>query len=128
MTNRSDKSTFRFLFDAADPENVVSQRNTSTVAPQALFLLNNKFAQDCAGDLARRLLSMDEPDTHRITRAYALLYGRPPTEIETEMGLRFIGASTGLDDAAPDSVDKVPRAWQDYCQALLCANELVYLN
>ncbi len=44
MTVCSDKAGFPFLFDTADPENIVDQRTISTVAPQALFLLNNPFA------------------------------------------------------------------------------------
>ena len=43
MTIRSDRSSFGPLFDAADSTAIVDKRTVSTVAPQALFLLNNPF-------------------------------------------------------------------------------------
>ena len=44
MTIRSDRADYRSLFDAADPTGIVDKRIDSTVAPQALFLMNNPFA------------------------------------------------------------------------------------
>ena len=46
MTIRSDRSSFGPLFDAADSTAMVDTRVVSTVAPQALFLLNNPFVLD----------------------------------------------------------------------------------
>src|SRR4029077_7373668 len=43
LTVRSDRSGFRPLFDVADSTALVDTRTVSTVAPQALFLLNNPF-------------------------------------------------------------------------------------
>ena len=45
MTIRSDRTGFGPLFDAADSTAPVSVRTVSTVAPQALFLLNHPFAK-----------------------------------------------------------------------------------
>ncbi len=42
-TIRSDRSGFGPLFDTADPTAPVEKRTISTVAPQALFLLNHPF-------------------------------------------------------------------------------------
>ena len=44
MTVRSDRSGFGPLFDVADPTAPIDRRTVSTVAPQALFLLNHPFA------------------------------------------------------------------------------------
>ena len=52
MTIRSDRSTFRELFDAADSTAIIDKRSESTVAPQALFLLNHPFAVEQAKALA----------------------------------------------------------------------------
>src|SRR5262249_50048711 len=41
MTVRSDRSGFGPLFDVADPTAPVDRRTISTVAPQALFLMNH---------------------------------------------------------------------------------------
>ncbi|MBY0460477.1 MAG: PSD1 and planctomycete cytochrome C domain-containing protein, partial [Gemmataceae bacterium] len=43
QTARWDRSNFATLFDAANPDAAVEKRDVSTVAPQALFLLNHEF-------------------------------------------------------------------------------------
>ena len=48
------------VFDFANPSLVVGRRDASTVAPQALFLMNSRFAKEQAKSAARRLLA--EPD------------------------------------------------------------------
>jgi hypothetical protein len=40
-TIRADRATYQMLFDAADPTAIVEKRVESTVAPQALWLLNH---------------------------------------------------------------------------------------
>ena len=42
------------VFDFADPSIVVGRRNVSTVAPQALFLMNNPFVLEQAQAAAKR--------------------------------------------------------------------------
>src|SRR4029077_11491448 len=91
MTIRSDRSGFGPLFDMADSDSPVATRTVSTVAPQALFLLNHPFVLQQKSALARRILQDTRtPDNKtKIIHAYELLYGRPPTEEETEIGLEF---------------------------------------
>ena len=70
------------VFDFADPSMVVGRRNVSTVAPQALFLMNHPFvARPGPRHAARRLLAEPGPrrSTARVDRAYRLALGRPPT-------------------------------------------------
>ena len=52
MTIRSDRTGYRMLFDATDPTAIADSRNDSTVAPQALFLMNNPFVIEQASHLA----------------------------------------------------------------------------
>ncbi len=115
MTVRSDRSGFGPLFDVADPTAPADHRNVSTVAPQALFLMNHPFAREQAKGLARRLAAGQGSDAERIGRAYVLLYGRPATEEEVKVGLALVGAGGEA-------------AWAEYCQVLLCANEFVYMD
>jgi hypothetical protein len=115
MTIRSDRSNYRMLFDAADPTAIVDQRIDSTVAPQALFLMNDPFVADRAKSLADRVKKQrlaDDPS--RIDWLYHLLYGRPATDRETQIGLSMLRSGPG--------------AWPRYCQVLLCANEFVYAD
>ena len=44
------------VFDFADPSMVTGRRNVSTVAPQALFLMNHPFVIEQSRAAARRLL------------------------------------------------------------------------
>ncbi|MCG3195756.1 MAG: hypothetical protein GHCLOJNM_00223 [bacterium] len=117
-TVRSDRATYGALFDAADPTAIVDRRTESTVAPQALFLLNNSLPLQLTQELAERMLGTPAANTsERIARLYWLLYGRPPTAEEVELGIGFL-------ENGPTS----RRIWAEYCQVLLCANEFVYVD
>jgi hypothetical protein len=63
-------------FDFADPSTVVGRRNISTVAPQALFLMNHPFIMEQAEFAARRLPLGSELE--RIAYAYLATLGRKP--------------------------------------------------
>jgi hypothetical protein len=95
----------------------VDRRTSSTVAPQALFLLNNPFAQGQVRALARRVVAGGAGEGGRVRRAYALLYGRPPGAEELAVARAFL-AQAGGDE----------RAWEEYCQVLVCANEFLYVD
>jgi hypothetical protein len=118
MTIRSDRSGFGPLFDIADSDAPEATRTVSTVAPQALFLLNHPFIMEQKSALARRILEITGASIkERMDRAYLLLYGRPPSDEESQIGIDFL-ARAGSDS------DK----WQAYCEILLCANEFIYVD
>ena len=110
------------LFDAADPVGIVEKRTDSTVAPQALFLLNHPFVLAQAKTLVQRL-NREGPsdDRGKIEWLYQLLYGRPPGEDEIKIGRAAIASASSGSDSTPE-------AWHQYCQVLLCANEFVYVD
>jgi hypothetical protein len=118
MTVRSDRSGFGPLFDTADPTAQVDKRTISTVAPQALFLLNNPFMLEQTRALAKRGLDAGRDDRARIDRVYTLLYGRPPSPEETTVGGDFLKRAGGGGE----------QAWQEYAEILLCANEFIYVD
>jgi hypothetical protein len=115
MTIRSDRAGFGPLFDVADPTAPVDKRTISTVAPQALFLLNNSFLLEQTRVLAKRIVAAEKTDRGRIEWSYALLYGHPPSSEEVRIGLDFLRR-------AGES------GWEEYCQVLLCANEFCYVD
>jgi hypothetical protein len=121
MTIRSDRTSFGPLFDAADPTAMIDTRTVSTVAPQALYLLNNAFVLDAARGLARRL-EADRPGDvpGKIDRAYSILFGRPAADDERALGALSLEefAKSGGKDAA----------WPAYCHVLLCTNEWIYVD
>src|SRR5262249_34952330 len=96
QTVRQDRGNFSTLFDAANPEQSVERRSISTVAPQALFLLNSSFVQMQARSLARKLVEQFPGDeAMRIDRAYRLLFGRPPRAEEVDIGRSFLARAAG---------------------------------
>ena len=116
MTIRSDRSGYRTLFDAADPNTIAEKRTDSTVAPQALFLLNHPFVLDQAGALAAALQKTSLPDdAARVDWLYRRLFCRPPTAAESEVALRL------LRDAGAEP-------WPALCHVLLCSNEFLYID
>jgi hypothetical protein len=107
-------------FDFADPSMVVGRREASTVAPQALFLMNHPFILEQSHHAARRLLA--EPgldDRGRIDRAYRLTLGRPPTESELRIGLDCV------DEVTPADEEEV---WGMLFQALFASIDFRYAN
>jgi mono/diheme cytochrome c family protein/uncharacterized coiled-coil protein SlyX len=114
QTVRQDRSNFSTLFDAANPEQPVEKRAVSTVAPQALFLLNSAFVQAQSKHLAQRLHELGAgDDAARIDQLYRWLYGRSAKAKEIEIGRGFL---------------KSGDAWTDYVHLLLCSNEFVYID
>ena len=78
-------------FDFANPSLVVGRRDVSTVAPQALFLLNHPFVREQAERTARRLLSDRDADLRtRLDLAYRLTLSRSPTAAEMQLGEQFL--------------------------------------
>ncbi len=64
-------------FDFGDPNLVNGRRNVSTVATQALYLMNSPFVREQARQAARALLDVPGLDeSGRLERAYRLALGR----------------------------------------------------
>ncbi len=113
MSIRSEHGTFLDLFDAANSSGLVDTRTVSTVAPQALFLMNHPFVIDRAKALVERVRRDKSGDEGaKINRLYLLLYGRPVTTPEREIGLRAVRE----------------QGWETYCQVLLCSSEFIYVD
>jgi len=120
QTARWDRSNFATLFDAANPDASVEKRTVSTVAPQALFMINHDFVQNQAGHLAGRLLREAPGDAAaRIDRAYELLFSRPARAEELEIARNLIAQIGG---------PETETAWRDFAHVLLCSNEFVYVD
>jgi hypothetical protein len=120
QTARWDRSNFATLFDAANPDASVERRTVSTVAPQALFMINHDFVQAQAGHLAGRLLREASGDeAARIDRAYEILFSRPAHAEELNIGRNLIAKFGGPDTEA---------AWRDFAHVLLCSNEFIYVD
>jgi hypothetical protein len=129
MTQRLQRHPFLGLFDAPDANTSTDQRTSSTVPPQALFLMNNPFVVEQAESLARRLL-VEEPEAEAcVDRAIRLAWGRPSTPAEREKGARYLDdcrAKLSAADVPADSRELEARA--SFARVLFCANEFVYVD
>jgi hypothetical protein len=111
MTVRSDRTSYRMLFDAADPTAIIDRRIDSTVAPQALFLMNHPFTEA----RAKRLAVESAKAKDRVGWLYMKLFSRPPESDEVEVAKNFVKRH-------PEN------GWEQYCHALLCSNDLFYVD
>ncbi len=87
-------------FDFADPSLPSGVRNTSTVAPQALYLLNDDWVKSTATQAAKRLLRETElTDEARIVRVFRLTLGRSPTPGERELTMTLVKETASPEEA-----------------------------
>jgi hypothetical protein len=104
-------------FDLASPDVSTAQRHTTTVPQQALFLLNSPFILEQAAQLLKRPeIASAQSTAQRIECLHRLLYGRSADRDEIAAGVRYLGAENST------------RAWEDYAQVLMLANEFVFID
>lgn len=130
-------------FDRPDTNASCPRRNHSTIAPQALILLNSEFSLAAARDLTGYLISQVGDDAGKqIDLVYQRTLGRPPAVDEQVVALRFLAEeATKLKDtgravselavprALPEGFDPyVAAALTDFCLALFNLNEFVYVD
>ncbi|HLJ54980.1 MAG TPA: DUF1549 domain-containing protein [Chthonomonadaceae bacterium] len=116
-------------FDYGDPSMVNAKRSTTTVAPQALFVMNSPFVIEQARAFAAALRAEAPDDASRIRLAYLRAYSRPPTSEETRRAQAYLTAYTGkLASTEPDSGKRSEAAMASLCQLFLASNEFIYVN
>jgi len=67
--------------------------------------------------LAERIQKEEKEEQAQVARAYAILYGRAPTEEETRIGLSFLA----------EKGEGIPR-FQQYAQVLLSSHEFIQVR
>ncbi len=113
------------MFDVANPNLVVGQREVTTVPAQALYLLNNTWVVDQSKHMAQRLLAaQNSDDAGRVELAFRLAFARPATAAEKERSLAFLRDAT----AALGGDGKKDEAWASFCQALFASAEFRYVE
>lgn len=118
---------FFAIFDYPDPGMLTGQRAQTTVAPQALFLMNSPFVVEQARHFAERVQPLAADDTRRLRAAYTIALARPPTDAETRAALAFLDRDTAALTTAGDPAPRTA-AWSRLCQALLASNDFLYLR
>ncbi len=119
-------------FDGPDAQASCGRRENTTVAPQALALLNDRFVRARAMDFAQRVEKMAGAETEAQVRlAWRLALGREPSAAELETGTAFISArlqQRSMRDSGKPKTDRQNLALADLCQAIFAMNEFVYVD
>jgi hypothetical protein len=109
-------------FDKPDTNFSCPRRNRSTIAPQALMLLNSKLSLDAAKGLTALLEESKDASSidakRKIELAYLRTLSRRPSAAEEKLATEFLGNSSG-DEAA---------ALTDLCLTLFNLNEFLYVD
>jgi hypothetical protein len=115
------------VFDMANPDQHSPQRYSTTIPQQALYLMNNPFVVEQARALASRAdVEAIATPAGRIERLHRLAYQRGATPEQVGLGLEFLEAART--DAPSEGASSQLTPWQQYCQALLLANEFVFVD
>ncbi|MEO6785416.1 MAG: DUF1553 domain-containing protein [Chthoniobacteraceae bacterium] len=109
-------------FDFADINAPFGHRNASTVAPQALYLLNSPFVLAQAKAAAERALASSAGDEERLANAFRTTLCRLPTEKERAIFSRALAGAGGA------SGDKRIEAWSQIYQTLFCSLDFRFLE
>ncbi len=114
-------SLFR-TFDFPSPDTTTPQRDNTTVAPQALFMMNHPFALESAQYLiARREVTGAADFATKVTKLYELVLSRGPSAGERKFAEEFF---TGPDQ----KIQETPENWTMFAQALLMTNEFAFID
>jgi Protein of unknown function (DUF1553)/Protein of unknown function (DUF1549)/Planctomycete cytochrome C len=139
-------------FDAPAMSPNCEVRMASTVAPQALMLLNSPFALKTAEAFADRVAKEGDP-AQQVRSAWRIAFGIEPPKSEVEIAVTYLAKQTELLQArvkelaaapppepmgrarpgAPKSAPTLPAdparaALATYCQALMASNRFLYVR
>ncbi|MFP6738486.1 MAG: DUF1549 and DUF1553 domain-containing protein [Planctomycetota bacterium] len=109
---RSMRVPFFETFDVPDAMSSRGVREKTTVATQALLLMNNEFVRKQAEHFARRLEGKDPRIA--VEEAYWLALSRKPTEEEINLSLALINSEG--------------QSLANFCHVLFTLNEFIYVD
>jgi hypothetical protein len=117
-------------FDGPDAQASCGRRENTTVAPQALALLNDKFVRARALDFAQRVEEMAgmEPGA-QVRLAWRLALGREPSTGELKSATAFLNTQLQQrSNREPAKTATQQLGLADFCQAIFAMNEFIYVD
>jgi hypothetical protein len=119
-------------FDGPDAQASCGRRENTTVAPQALALLNDKFVRARALDFAQRVEKEAGAELEAQVRfAWRLALGRDPSKDEQRSGTAFLNTQLqqrSMRGSDKPNTDAQKLALADFCQAIFALNEFIYVD
>lgn len=123
---RSQMISMMQVFDQPEPLSGVGERPSTTIAPQALMLLNNPQVREHARRFALRLTAMGaKTPADAVQAGYLTALSRTPTGKELADALAYLEQQR-TENAGKGNAAEL--ALVDFCQVLLCLNEFVYVE
>ena len=137
-------------FDAPEMSPNCDMRNSSTVAPQSLMLMNSPFVIEEARDFAKRARSDAGDLRGQVLAAWRLAFGKEPNDEQIKGAMEFVNGQVaelkahppaaapevkpakapakGAPPASPAPFDPELAGMTSFCQALLSANGFLYVD
>jgi hypothetical protein len=116
------------VFDVADPSLVVGQREVTTVATQALYMMNSPFVMEQSQRMAERLVAEASDEALRVDLAYQRALARPATQSERQRVLEFVSQYQDALEAEGAKAEQARlSAWSGVCQAIFASAEFRYV-
>jgi cytochrome c553 len=116
------------VFDVADPSLIVGQRDVTTVATQALFMMNSSLVIQQSTEAAKRVLyEAPANDDDRIRYAFRLILGHGPSSAQREQSLAYVREMERLFASTSSTEEKRSAAWASLCQTLIASAEFRYV-
>ena len=108
-------------FDFPDPAVITGKRNVSSVAPQALYLMNSELIHKSSVALADIVIKGTPKMNIQQRTSWLIMHlmGREATEIEMQRGERFVANYSQNEENA---------AWAAFSRALFATNEFLYIQ
>lgn len=139
---RNNLYDFFQLFDFNDASVINGNRETTTVAPQALFMMNSPLVEQASRQLAHQLESL--PEKQQITQLYRIALGRLPTRQEHAMARKYMRqflmtplqtvsvntepAKSDTDTISGEVMTVEFQALKLLCHSVLASNEFIYIK
>ncbi len=122
---RSNLPNLMTLFDFGDATTTNPKRFQTSVAPQALYMMNSGFVEEMARSLAQKLLEDDRVDeVGRIRKAHRVVLGKQPPVEQVEMALDFFQGYPNVNLSSDGRL----QAWTSLCRILIASNDFIYVN
>ncbi|MFY8201415.1 MAG: DUF1553 domain-containing protein, partial [Pirellula staleyi] len=124
---RNNVYTLFEQFDFPDPTMPTGSRNTTTVAPQALLLMNSELVINASKRLASQVCSSVSSPSERIDLLYREVHGRRVSPHERERALAFVASGSSSGESLNEE-GAVQENWFLLSQSLLLSNEFIFIK
>jgi hypothetical protein len=118
-------------FDGPDAQTSCGRRENTTVAPQALALLNDSIVRSTAIAFAERTLQNGGKTLEgRVNWAWRTALGREPSADELRSSIEFINTqqTKRFGRGGEEKQNAAKLAFADFCQAIFALNEFIYID